>query len=219
MNIIIFGTSPFSKLIKRYVEEDSNDTVIAFTVNKAYLGEENFEGLPVIPFEDLEKEFPNLQFRILITCGYKKMNELRKIIYNECKRKNYTVCNFIHSSAKVETKYIGEGNIVLPDVRIAPFVEIGNGNIFFNDVIINHETKIGDFNYFAPAFICGGACKIGDNNFYGLRSVLRDSINIGSYNIVGAAAYLSNSIEDYTLVKPPKCTIQQVERNILDKLL
>lgn len=219
MNIIIFGTSPFSKLVRRYVDEDSKNTVIAFTINKAYIKETYFEGLPVIPFEDLQEVFPGLQIRILLTAGYKNMNELRKKMYYECKLKNYFICDFIHSSSKIETKSIGEGNIILPDVHIAPFVEVGDGNIFFNDVIVNHDTKIGNFNYFSPAFICGGECEIGNNNFYGLRSVLRDSICIGDYNIVGAAAYLSSSIENNTLVKSSKCSIQQVERSVLNKLL
>ena len=85
MNIIIFGMSSFSKLMKRYIEEDSKYTVIAFSINKDYIKEKYFEELPVIPFEDLEKTFPDQQIRILITSGYKNMNDLRKKIYYECK--------------------------------------------------------------------------------------------------------------------------------------
>lgn len=219
MNIIIFGTSQFSKLVKRYIEEDSENVVIAFTVNEDYLQEREFAGVPVIAFEDLEKIFPNQQINILITCGYKNMNDIRKKIYYECKKKNYVVCDFVHSSSIIETRSWGEGNIVLPHVHVGPYVNIGDGNIFFSDVIINHDTQVGDFNYFSPAFVCGGACKMGDNNFFGLRSVLRDSISIGNYNIIGAATYLSDSIGNSNLVKMSKCVIEQVERSVLDKLL
>lgn len=219
MNIIIFGTSSFSKLVRHYVDEDSQDQVVAYTVNRQYITEKEFDRLPVVPFEELESVIGECQIHILNTCGYKKMNGLREKIFSECKSRNFKICEFIHSSSKIETQDLGHGNIILPGVRIAPFVHIGDGNIFFHDVIINHDSVIGNFNYFSPAFICGGQCTIGNNNFFGLKSILRDSIHIGNHNLVGAAAYLSQSIDDETLVKPPESTRQQVGKAMLDILL
>lgn len=219
MRVVLFGTSSFSKLVKHYIQSDSDDTVVAFTVDREYISETEFDGIPVIPFDELESVFSKAEMKIIVTCGYKKLNQTRKDVFARCISQGYQIDGYIHSTAKIETEQIGQGNIILPNVRIAPFAKIGNGNIFFNEVIVNHETCVGDFNYFAPGFICGGLCTIGNCNFFGLGSILRDAIGVGNSNLVGASAYLPKSIGSNQLVRPAKTSIESVDERILQNLL
>ena len=53
--IIIFGTSGFAEVANFYFTNDSNYDVVAFTANKKFITKSKLFGLPVIPFEDLEK--------------------------------------------------------------------------------------------------------------------------------------------------------------------
>lgn len=219
MKVVLFGTSPFSKLVKHYIQSDSDNTVEAFTVDREYAVEPEFDGVPVIPFDELESVFSKTEIKIIVTCGYKMLNQVRKNVFARCINKGYQIGDYIHSTARIETEQIGQGNIILPNVRVAPFVKIGNGNILFNDAIINHQTSVGDFNYFAPGFICGGLCAIGNCNFFGLGSTLRDAIEVGNSNLVGASAYLPGSIGSNQLVKPARTSIESVDESILQYLL
>ena len=56
--IIIFGTTAFSKLMKWYIENDSEDKVIAFTLNERYISENSFCDLPVVSYEKLKEIYP-----------------------------------------------------------------------------------------------------------------------------------------------------------------
>lgn len=219
MKVVLFGMSPFSKLVKHYIQSDSDDTVVAFTVDREYALETEFDGIPVIPFDELDSVFLKTDITIIVTCGYKKLNQVRKEVFARCKSKGYQIGGYIHSTAQIEIEQIGQGNIILPNARIAPFVKLGNGNIIFNDVMINHETSVGDYNYFAPGFICGGLCTIGSCNFFGLKSTLRDSITVGNSNLVGASAYLPKSIGSNQLVKPASTTIESMNERTLQDLL
>ena len=50
--LVIFGSQAFAQIAHYYFENDSEYTVAAFTVDRDYLKESTFQGLPVIPFED-----------------------------------------------------------------------------------------------------------------------------------------------------------------------
>lgn len=57
-NIIIFGVLDTAELAHFYLTNDSEHTVVAFTVDREYMKEETFKGLPVVAFEDVEALFP-----------------------------------------------------------------------------------------------------------------------------------------------------------------
>ena len=57
--VVVFGIQDFASLAHFYLENDSPHEVVAFCVTREYLPQEpSFEGLPMVAFEDLEKEFP-----------------------------------------------------------------------------------------------------------------------------------------------------------------
>ena len=81
-NIIIFGANDLGRLLKYYLEDDHDKrAVVAFTMDKSYIKEEVFLGLPVVPFETLEKLYSPEEYEILIAIGNSKMNEVRKRIF------------------------------------------------------------------------------------------------------------------------------------------
>ncbi len=62
--VVIFGVLDTAELAHWYLENDSFHTVVAFTVNKEYLKEDTFKGLPVVPFEELEQHYPPSEYRL-----------------------------------------------------------------------------------------------------------------------------------------------------------
>ena len=56
--VVVFGTRDLAQLAKYYLDTDSVHKVVAFTVNEQYMPETcQFEGLPIVPFEEVTKYF------------------------------------------------------------------------------------------------------------------------------------------------------------------
>lgn len=203
-NLIIFGNSPFSKLLKWYIEHDDERKIYCFCVDKQYINSDNFDGLPLIDFEGIEKVYPPDLYDILLGIGYTKMNDLRKEIYFRCKNKGYTIATFIHSTALIQTEDIGEGNIILEQTLVAPFVSIGICNLLWYKIAIAHDDKIGDFNTIAGmASLCGDV-TIKNNCFLGNSSVIKEHIVVNDYSLIGATAFVSKDTEPYSVITSPK---------------
>ena len=62
--IVIFGTGDIAQIANYYFKIDSNYKVVAFTIDGDYITSSDFESLPVIPFENLEKTFPANKFKM-----------------------------------------------------------------------------------------------------------------------------------------------------------
>ena len=75
--VIIFGTGDISQIAYLYLSENKNYEIVAFTIDKEYIKEDTFLGLPVVAFENLEdeefveyineiiKDFPEYDFKAL----------------------------------------------------------------------------------------------------------------------------------------------------------
>ena len=58
-DVVIFGVKDFASLAHFYLRHDSSHRVVAFTVHREFLpAEREFEGLPVVPLEELETTYP-----------------------------------------------------------------------------------------------------------------------------------------------------------------
>ena len=84
--VIVFGTNDTAELTHWYLTNDSDYEIVAFTVNREYLKEDTFKGLPVIPFEELEKLYPPTEYLFFAPMTGTKMNNNRTRIYEEGKK-------------------------------------------------------------------------------------------------------------------------------------
>ena len=84
-NIIIFGPNDLGRLLKFYIDTTDKRNIVAFTVDREYMESESFLGLPVIPFDEIETYFSPDEYEILLAIGNKRMNEIRKNKFFECK--------------------------------------------------------------------------------------------------------------------------------------
>ena len=132
------------------------------------------------------------------------MNDVRKRIFEQCKQRGYAIAQYIHSSVMLSDTQLGEGNIILEDTLIEPFVKIGSGNMIWCKISIAHNCIIGDFNTITGmASVCGFA-EIKNNCFIGNGAVIRDKIKIEDYTLVGAAAYVAHDTQKYNVIAANK---------------
>lgn len=202
--LVLFGIGDFGRLMKYYVENDTNRQVTCFTVNEQYLNNTTFEGYPLYSVETLPQKLgcdaENIE--ILICVGYSALGENRKKVYDCCKQFGYTIASFIHSTALVAGNVkIGDGNIILERVVIQPFAKIGNANLLWHNSVISHDCMIGSFNTFCSTSVANGFVKVEDNCFIGSNATIRDRIEVKKYSLIGAGVYVSTNTEKYGVYK------------------
>lgn len=195
-NIIIFGTGQLAEVICHYIETDSGDSVIAFTVDQDYRTQEYLHGLPVVSYEDLEHEFPPEDATLLIPISYKGMNKVREKKYLDAKRKGYKFATYISSKAACHTSVIGENTIILENNVIQPFATIGNNCIVWSGNHIGHHSKVNDHCFISSHVVVSGGVTIGEYCFLGVNSTIRDNISVGKANLVGAGSLILRDTPD-----------------------
>ena len=60
--LILFGKGSYAQIAKDYFNNDSDYKVIAFTLDKEYIDDDNYEGLPMVAFENLETTYPPSEY-------------------------------------------------------------------------------------------------------------------------------------------------------------
>lgn len=213
--IIIYGLGSFAELMHFYFLSDSRYQVIAFTADSIFLQDSTYCGLPVIPFESVESNYPPSDFSMFVAIGYKNMRN-RKILFEKAKNKKYALVNYISSRAiTYENLVLGENNIIMGNVNIEPFVRIGDHNILWSDTLLGHNLTLGNYNYFAPKCTVSGNVTIGNLCFFGSGVTIVDSLIIADETYLVAGSVLFGDTKPYTryLGNPAKPFGKSHEKN------
>jgi sugar O-acyltransferase (sialic acid O-acetyltransferase NeuD family) len=190
-NLVIFGLGDIAQLAHYYFSMDSNYVPVAFTVDRAYITETEFCGLPVVSFEEITSHYPSDQYEIFVALSYSKLNELRKAKYLAAKTLGYRLASFISSHATVLNEgRIGENCFILEGNTIQPFVIIGNNVTLWSGNHIGHHSTIHDHCFIASHVVISGGVGIGESCFIGVNATLRDHIKVGERCVIGAGALL-----------------------------
>ena len=196
--VIIFGVGENAQLLKYYLENDEKYKdeykVVAFTLDKDYIKEEIFMGLPLIPFEEIEKYYTPKDFYCFVAVGYKNMNELRAKKLFQVKEKGFKTMNYISSKACTYNDLeIGENNFIMDSQVIQPFVKIGNNNVFYCGGVISHHGVIGNNCFFGAGVVIAGGTTIKDNCFIGVNSIISGKVTIEYKTFVSAGGRISKN--------------------------
>jgi sugar O-acyltransferase (sialic acid O-acetyltransferase NeuD family) len=210
--LVIFGTGELAEVAHHYFSEDSIYKVIGFTVEREFLGEPEFCGLPVVAFEDILEIFDPNSCSIFIALGYSKLNQVRSRIFLECKSKGFSIASYISTNAFVaEGVSFGENCFVLEDNTIQPFVTIGDNVVLWSGNHIGHHSTIGNHVFISSHVVVSGGVRIGDYCFVGVNATFRDHISVGQRTVIGAGALImKNTPDDSVFIEPatPRSEIQ-----------
>ena len=201
---VIFGTTDFGKMLRYYFEKYADVQIVAYTVDKAYLESDTYDGLPAVAYEEVEKAYPPTEYTMVIALGYKKMNQIRQQKFEDAKRKGYRIENFVHPSVVDESVAMGEGNIILEHVTLAYGTKIGNSNIIWNGSQISHESQVGDYNFFSVDSVIAGKTVVKNNCFLGINSTVLGNRTLEYATLVGAGAFVKENTEPYSVYVPAR---------------
>ncbi|WP_421830111.1 acetyltransferase [Larkinella sp.] len=193
--VIIFGVLDTAELAHFYLTHDSEHEVVAFALNRDYLKETEFKGLPVVAFEDVETIYPPQEFKFFAPMTGRKMNKNREKIYLEAKAKGYECISYVSSKATLFNNPIGENCFILEDNTIQPFTTIGNNVVLWSGNHIGHHGQIKDHVFFTSHVVLSGHCVVDSYSFFGVNSTIRDYLHIAEGTLVGMAAAVIKSTE------------------------
>ena len=185
--VVIFGNSQMASMMYFYLTHDSNYTVAAFTVNQENLKDTLLEGIPVVPFEEIEHSHPPDRFRISVPISYRNVNKLRAVKYREARAKGYETISYISSKAITWPDLtVGDNCIVLEGSVIQPFTKIGN-NVFIGcGSMVGHHCSIAEHCFLAPGSVALGNTRIEPYCFIGANATIRDGVTVARECVVGA---------------------------------
>jgi len=197
-DVVIFGTNSFAELAHFYFTKDSDHRVVAFTVSRDHLRETMFDGLPVVPFEDIERTHPPDHFKMFIAVGARQINELRARFFSEAKEKNYELVTYLSSRCTHwgDTK-MGENCFIFEDNTIQPKVTLGDNVILWSGNHIGHHSAIGDHTFVTSHVVVSGHVVIGKKCFIGVNATMKEKISIGDSCFIGPGTLILKSTNDH----------------------
>ena len=196
-NLIIFGNKEIADLAYFYFTNDSNYKVKAFTVDDEFIKEETFNGLPIVPYSEINIKFPSNKFSMHIAISYQKLNKLREEKFNRSKSQGYELATYISSQAVTwsDLRY-GQNCFVLENQTIQPNVNLGNNVMIWSGNHIGHGATINDHAYISSHVVLSGHSYVGKRSFLGVNSTVRDFCKIGNDCFIGMSAIITKDMPD-----------------------
>lgn len=199
MNTIIFGSSDMAQMAKWYLDNDSKFKPVAFCVDSAYINQNTFEGLPVIAFEEIEKEFPPETNSFFAPVYATNMNQTREKIADKIKNKNYNLISYINSKSNISNAKIGSNCFLFEYVNLQPFTEIKDNVIIWSQSHVGHHSIIKSNTFISGHVVIAGHCIIDSYCFLATNSSYREKLHIAEGTFVGMGATVINDTEPWSV--------------------
>jgi sugar O-acyltransferase (sialic acid O-acetyltransferase NeuD family) len=195
--VVVFGAGRGASVAHRFLTHDSQHEVVAFAVDAAFLSGSEYRGLPVVPFEEVERHYPPDDFQLFILLGYNQMNGLRAAKYEAAKAKGYTLASYIASNIfRVEPIRAGENCFILDNQSISLDVTIGHNVVMWSSNHVGDMTVIRDHAWLTSGVTIAASAEIGERAFVGIGATISNGVKIGREAFVGAGLHLSTDVAD-----------------------
>jgi len=203
--LVVFGAGDIARLAHFYFSTDSEHEVVAFTVDAAYATGPDFQGLPLVPVEQLTTRFPPSEFRMFVALSYAKMNRVRAEKYAQAKALGYELVSYVSSRCSYLSQHRpGDNCFILEDNTVQPFVTIGDDVTLWSGNHIGHDSTIGDHCFISSHVVVSGHVEIGPACFIGVNATLRNSITIAERTLIGAGAVIMKSTAPGSVYPGPR---------------
>jgi sugar O-acyltransferase (sialic acid O-acetyltransferase NeuD family) len=197
--LIIFGIKDFAQLAHYYFTNDSSYEVVAFSLTTKYIGREtSLEGLPIVPFETIERVYSPKEYAFFVPMSPSNMNKDREKIYMQTKEKGYEIVSYVSSRATIfDNVKVGENCFILEDNTVQPFVKIGNNVILWSGNHIGHHSEIEDHVFVSSHVVLCGHTKIEPYCFLGVNSTVKENTTLKQGTFVSMSSAITRDTEQW----------------------
>jgi len=200
--VVVFGVSQWAELAHFYLTHDSPHDVVAFTLDRDYIEGNEYKGLPVLPFDEIERHYPAHEFKMFIPMSFKRMNHVRADKYDEAKKRGYELISYVSSKATTFPDFAcGDNCFIFEDNTIQPFVKIGNNVVMWSGNHIGHHSTIKDHVMITSHVVISGCCTIEPFCFFGVNATVRDETVIARETLVGMGVTILKDTKEFEVYK------------------
>lgn len=218
--IILFGTSAGTKLAHFILSQDPGYEVTAFTIDREYIKEASFCGLPVIPFEEVQELYPPVHYKMFVAIFANGMNMLRAKKCDEARDKGYTLISYIHPKAIVASDLvIGDNCFISEGVICRPFSRLGNDVILMPGALIGHDTNVMDHCFIGNRAVVMGVVTIEPFCLIGPNATIMETITVARECLIGGGVVLQASTKEREVYKAPAPICLPLSSDKLAKLI
>jgi sugar O-acyltransferase (sialic acid O-acetyltransferase NeuD family) len=209
--LVIIGAGETSEIACEYFTMDSEYEVVSFAVDRQFIKCNTLAGLPVVPLDEVQNQFPPSDYWAFVAASSTKLNRVRSNLYAQAKNKNYRMASYISSKAFVwRNAQIGENCFIFEDNTIQPFVKIGNNVVLWSGNHIGHNSIIQDHCFLSSHVVISGFCDVGEYSFLGVNSTVINNINIGCDCFIGAGALIQKDVPSGSVLQESNSEISKV---------
>lgn len=186
--VIVFGYRDLAQLARFYIEKHTEHRVVAFCVSRDHIDVPEFDGLPIIAFEDVATKLPPSDHKFFVPMTHRGMGRMRKDFFDDVKKMQYDCISYVSPLATVLTDDIGENCFILEDNTIQPFVSVGDNVVMWSGNHIGHHSVIRDNVFFTSHVVLSGHCDVGEFCYLGVNSTIRDNVTLAEGTLVAQSA-------------------------------
>jgi len=195
--LVIFGTGEIANITFEQFKNYSDYEVVSFAVDKKYIKGENFNNLPLIPFEEIENKYDPKNYFMHVALSYREFNKLREKKYISAKQKGFQLASFVSEQSNLSKNIrIGENCFILENQTVQTGVVIEDNVVMWSSNHIGHETHIGKHTYISSHVVISGHCKIGERCFFGVNSAVADFTSIGSDSFITMGSNINTNLKE-----------------------
>ncbi len=216
--IILFGTGKIAEVVLHFLRQSQDRTVSACTVDRSFVPGPEWQGLPVIPFDDLAQSYPPAEYDMFVALGYQDMNALRAAKCAEARALGYTLVSYVHPQSGLPAECVhGDNCFIMNHTMIHPCVKLGNNVFVWSGAMIGHHSVIGDNCWLTSCTNISGVVTVGENSFFAVNSTIGNGVAVGKNCFIGANALVTQSTGDDQVfitesTKPFRLTSRQFMR-------
>jgi len=193
--LVLFGNGRGASVAHRFLAADSPHEIVGFTADERFITGTTYRGLPLVPFEEVERRFPPEDHRMLILLGYQQMNGLRAAKYAAAKAKGYTLESYVASDIfRVEPIVVGENCFLMDNQSISLDVRIGNNVVMWSSNHLGDGTVVGDHAWISSHVTVAGNVTIGEQVFLGIGATVSGRVTVGREAFIGADVLVSTDV-------------------------
>jgi sugar O-acyltransferase (sialic acid O-acetyltransferase NeuD family) len=160
-----------------------------------------FNGLPVVPFDEVEEKYPPGEFAMFVALGYHDLNALRTDRLAQARAKGYEIVSVVDRGAGLPTSVrYGENCFVMDHACVQPGVTLGENVFVWGGAMIGHHSTIGDNVWVTSNANIAGIVTIVDNTFVAVGATIANNVSVGKDCFLGANALVVKDLEDGKVV-------------------
>ena len=199
IKVIVYGNTVISKMIYYDALERSDLRIVCFTVDREYLHEGQFMGLPQIDFAEIDGLYPPADYGMLaVMSGFSCMRSREKM-YLQAKSRGYRLINYISPRVDITPEVqMGENNIILGSTHIGIDGRMGNNNLIRQNVYLGHDFILGSHNFISAGSNIGGHCQIKNACYIGIGATVSNNLVVEEETLIGAGSVVIRNTEPYS---------------------